>query len=426
MFNKKTKTSTLFVFALLITSITSATSHSTFSLRANTNTASATRIGNKATTASTSGTSEVYEPNTPLHKKMAHEYTPFITRKSEQEDTPETLQQDINTIDLTHPADACNECQEFFKTLVFPDLLIRKRPCQPKDINSLSGNMKNYCGIWNRKMHGDTRGSLNDFFKDITDNDDNSNNCHNSLALDVCVEIKQCTETPCDICQETTEKAATLAYESAFKGLSPILEHFEKICLDASNPSIKENLLRLEKKAMNHMHFLQKYQADHRKYAKALNFTKTRKPNIFSKFNVNKCNDLGDIAKARKYLTESEIEWGSKGSPSAKKIHTFCKKIGLCNKKDRRLMFGSCRLPEKTIDKYGNVHEGAYEAWTNHNVATTSMYKYKAKVTQKGQQTVSLFPRILNSIYLRLLIIVILTNTLLLLLLTPTPTSCYR
>ena len=217
--------------------------------------------------------------------------------------------------------------------------------------------------------------------------DKENDKCQNDLSFDVCLNLGKCTETPCEVCQQMTEKAATLASEEgSFKGLSPVLQHFEHICKDASNPEIAANLLHAETLASKHDHFLKKYQHDKRAGKKTLDFSKTTKPNMFENLH-DKCHDIGDLTKARAALKQVALKWGEAGLTDPKKVRKFCGKIGFCRPKEPTKVTSSCRVPEEHKNADGTIHEGADESWTKHDVARTMAYKYEAKVTQTGQQT---------------------------------------
>ena len=337
-----------------------------------------------------------YDPNDPVVKKAMHEDTPFLLKIQMPADTnPEITNADPNTINMLVPKNQCNVCKKFFADIVFPKLISGTPACQPKDIKMFGTRgdgpaFKGYCQLWTASIHGDKRGSLELVIKDMMTQDGNLGtdpSCTKSLAFDVCVDIAKCHETPCEVCQDKVTLAATLALNSGFKGVSPVMERLETMCNDASNPEIVENRKKVIEAAKENAAFLKKYQAGYNMFSTKIikDDSNTLKSMIHMNQDQN-CASLSSVDYAMHQLKKAEIQWGKKKTTPSE-VQEFCKTIGFCQNQEKVKQTSKCRLPEETKTAGGATHEGVEENWVQHDVAKKLTYSYTGRVTQKGHQT---------------------------------------
>lgn len=217
-----------------------------------------------------------YDPNDPMVKKAAHEDTPFLVKIQMPASTsPEIANANPNTVNMLAPENRCNVCKKFFANIVFPKLIGGRPACQPKDIKLFGSHgdgptFKGYCQLWTATVHGNKRGSLKLTIKDMVAQDGNLGtdpSCTEALAFDACVDMAQCKETPCEVCQDKVTTAATLALNSEYKGLSPVMKHFETMCNDVKNPEILKERKKIIQAAKDNEVFLKKYQNGYNLFA---------------------------------------------------------------------------------------------------------------------------------------------------------------
>ena len=337
-----------------------------------------------------------YDPNDPAIKKAMHEDTPFLIKvQMPAESNSDIANADPNTVNLLKPKNQCKVCQKFFAGIVFPKLISGTFACQPKDIRLFGVQadgpaFKGFCQLWTANVHGDKRGSLQLMVKDLVTQDGNLGtdpSCTESLALDACIDMGQCTETPCEVCQEKVSMAATLALNSDFKGVLPVMEHLETMCNDATNPEVLQQREKVIQAAKDNAAFNKKYQNGYNLFntKKIQDDSGTLKSTIRMNQNEN-CASLSSVEYAKHRLQKVQIKWGEKKSKPSQ-VKEFCTSIGFCRDQDEVKIPNRCQLPEETKTTNGDIHEGAQENWVKHNVAKKLTYKYTGKISQKGQQT---------------------------------------
>jgi hypothetical protein len=175
---------------------------------------------------------------------------------------------------------------------------------------------KGYCQLWTASIHGDKRGSLELVIKDMMNQDGNlgtDQSCTESLAFDACIGMAKCKETPCEVCQDKVTIASTLALDSDFKGVSPVMERLETMCNDASNPEIVENRKKVIKAAKENAAFLKKYQAGYNMFAtKIIKDDSNALKSIIHMNQDENCASLSSVDYAMHQLKKAEIQWGEK------------------------------------------------------------------------------------------------------------------
>ena len=332
--------------------------------------------------------------NDPKVKSASHVATPFLSNiHLPKKIDAELANADPNTINMLKPKDQCRVCQKFFAQVVFPQLATGTPACQPKHIKALGENgdgpaLKGYCKIYNGQLHGERRGGLELVVKDMVEQHGTDlGKCKGPLAFDSCVDMGKCTETVCDVCQDKVNRAADLALNSGYKGVLPLMEHLKVMCNAASNPEIVELRKQLIKEAQERADFLNKYQSGYSLFSpKKIDAGKALSEGTAQMVEHQSCESLAAVDFGMRRLGEANIEWGKK-KPTPSNAKTFCAGIGFCRPDDGVKPPSACQLPEETHGADGTAHEGATEDWVKHDVAKKLTYDYKAKVSQKGQQT---------------------------------------
>lgn len=339
---------------------------------------------------------KTFDLNDPLVKSITHEATPFLTNIQ----TPSGVSTEIananpNTMNMLKSKNQCLSCQKFFDGVVFPKLISGTPACQPKDVRLFGSHgdglaFKGFCQLWTARVHGEQRGSLKMMVKDLVTQDGTLGtdpSCSKALAFDACVDMGQCTETPCEVCQDRVSMAATLALNSNFKGVSPVMERLETMCTDGTNPEIAQARKKTIKAAKDNAAFLRMYQDGYNQF----NAKKIQDDSGTSKTTIQlnpdeTCASLSSVNYAKEHLQQAEMQWG-KQKPTPPKVKAFCTAIGFCRDDDKVKIPNECQLPEETKTANDGVHEGATENWVKHDVAKKLTYKFMGKVSQKGQQT---------------------------------------
>ena len=332
--------------------------------------------------------------NDPKVVQISHEDTPFLTNINlPQEENVDVTNIDPNTDNMVAPKNECNVCQKFFNQIVFPKLAMGTPACQPKHMKAMpkSGDgpaLMGYCQLYNEKLHDDNRGGLELMIKDMVEQHGaDLGKCAAPLAFDSCVDLGKCTETPCDICQDKVHRASTFALNNDYDGMLKLGEHLESMCNDASNPEIVQLRKQLIDRAEQRAKHLEKYQSGHDLFSpKKIDAAEALEQGITHMVEHKYCKTLSSVDNVERELKDANIEWG-KEKAEPKNIKRYCEMAGFCRAIDNLKQPSKCEMLEESRDAEGKVHEGATEKWVDHDVAKILTYEYRARVTQKGQQT---------------------------------------